>query len=195
MTADTPLNTNGTDQKPPPRRFRCGSRLVCGVVLAAVLFAGAAAGAGVTRHIQHSYPQAVLLLQPKPIAQLANFTPVAIKGEVAETFGSKFIVQDESGRALVDTGPRGDKAPATKGETVTVQGHFANGIIHVDVIVHADGRSEGFGPPRPGHGPGHDPGDRHDEHGPGFGPNHGFGPDHGANHGPDRGPPPPPPAP
>jgi hypothetical protein len=69
---------------------------------------------------------------------------------VAEIFGSMFIVDDGSGRALIDLGPRGRNADAVaKGETVTVQGMFERGIVHAQIVSHADGRTEAFGPPPP----------------------------------------------
>jgi hypothetical protein len=92
------------------------------------------------------------------------------KGQVAEVFGNKFIVQDDSGRTLVDTGPRGEGGKlVAKGETVTVQGHFDNGFIQANVMTRADGTSEAFGPPKHPHherGPDDRPGP-HADRGPG----------------------------
>jgi hypothetical protein len=100
-------------------------------------------GAGANRYIQKHRPQAVLLLEPAPIAQLKDRSPVAVKGQVAEVFGNKFIVQDDSGRTLVDTGPRGEGGKlVAKGETVTVQGQFDNGSIHAIVMTRADGTTK-----------------------------------------------------
>ena len=134
----------------PPRRH-LSRRAIGGGILLAVLVAGAAVGAGGTHLAERWQPQRVMLLQPGPIDQMKDATPVAVKGDVAEIFGNKFIVQDGSGRALVDTGPRGDRAPpAVKGETLTVQGRFDHGVLHAEIVSHADGRNEAFGPP---HGP------------------------------------------
>jgi hypothetical protein len=158
---------------PPPRRFNISPRLMTTGAIIAVLAVGAVGGAGANRYIQKHRPQAVLLLEPAPIAQLKDRSPVAIKGQVAEVFGNKFILQDDSGRTLVDTGPRGEGGkPVAKGETVTVQGQFDNGSIHAIVMTRADGTSEAFGPPRhphPEHGPGDRPGPRADR-GPGGDP-------------------------
>jgi uncharacterized protein YdeI (BOF family) len=160
----------------PSSRFKTKpATLMAGIALA-VLPVGAAAGAGGTRLAQRWQPQPVMLLQAAPIDKMQEDSPVAIKGNVAEIFGNKFIVQDDSGRALVDLGRRGENANAvTRGETVTVQGRFDRGVIHAQVIAHADGRSEAFGPPGP----------------PRRGPPEPLGPR--ADRGPDRGPPPPPP--
>lgn len=135
---------------PPPRQRPWTSRRAIGAgALIAVLVAGAALGAGGTRMAQLYRPQSVMLLQPGAINQMSETSVVAIKGEVADIFGNKFVLQDASGRALIDTGPRGEgRAVAAKGETLTVQGRFERGIVRAEVIVHADGRNEAFGPPK-----------------------------------------------
>jgi hypothetical protein len=146
-------NTSEPKALPPPRRRLHVSRggLAIGA-LAVTLIAGAALGAGGTRLAQNWQPRSVMLLQPAPIDKMAERSPVAIRGDVAEVFRNKFVVQDGSGRALVDTGPRGeDRAIVAKGETVTVQGRFDRGVVHADVLAHADGRNEAFG--APDHGP------------------------------------------
>jgi hypothetical protein len=158
----------------PPRRHAAARRLITAGIVVAVLAVGAAGGAGAYRVIQKHRPQSVLLLLPSPIAQMTDATPVAVKGQVSEIFGNKFIVQDDSGRTLVDTGPRGEgEKLVEKGETITIQGRFDNGVIHAEVMTRADGTSEAFGPPKHPR-PGDRPGRRADR---------------GA--GPDRGPPPP----
>jgi hypothetical protein len=157
--------TSGPKVLPPQRRL--SRRALGGGALLAVLVAGAAVGAGGTHLAERWQPQRVMLLQPAPIDQIKDATPVAVKGEVAEIFGNKFIVQDNSGRALVDTGPRGDRGPvAIKGETLTVQGRFDRGVLHAEIVSHADGRNEAYGPPHgpkgPKGGPKEGPGDRAD---------------------------------
>jgi uncharacterized protein YdeI (BOF family) len=151
--SDTTEN-NQPKALPPPRGPRISARALGMAGAAAILIAGAALGAGGTRLAQNWQPQRVMLLQPAPIAEMREATPVAVKGEVADVFGNKFIVQDGSGRALVDTGPRGeDRTLVAKGETVTVQGRFDRGVIHAQILAHADGRNEAFGPPGPNDGP------------------------------------------
>ena len=190
---------NQPNALPPPERRRRISPRAIGIGGAiAVLIAGAALGAGGTRLAQNWEPQRVMLLQPAAIGDLLEDTPVAVKGEVTDIFGNKFVIQDSSGRALVDTGPRGeDRRIVTKGEAVTVQGRFDRGIIRAQLIAHADGRNEAFG-----HGPKGGPKD-----GPKDSPKGPKGPKDGPRadrDGPpppppprdraDRGPPPPPPA-
>ncbi|MCZ7449878.1 hypothetical protein O8B93_20030 [Agrobacterium rhizogenes] len=129
---------------PPHRKHR---RKTAALTFAAVgmLVVGAAAGAG-----------AVRLTRPTP--EMAPMTPVAIstvkegnlvtlKGKVAEIFGNKFIVQDDSGRALIDTGPEGDDGKVvTVDEAVSIQGRFDNGVLHASYIVRQDGSIEALGP-------------------------------------------------
>jgi hypothetical protein len=145
-------NTAEPRALPPPSRRRLSRGAMATGALAVVLIAGAALGAGGTRLAQTWQPRSVLLLQPAPIGQMAANSAVAIKGDVADVYGNKFVLRDASGGALVDTGPRGEaRVVVTKGETVTVQGRFDRGIVHAEVLAHADGRNEAFGPPD--HGP------------------------------------------
>ncbi|GJD36487.1 DNA-binding protein [Methylobacterium aerolatum] len=86
-------------------------------------------------------------LAPVAIQALAPSGATAIKGEVAEIFGNKFVVQDPTGRALVETGREGEGGRlVAKGEAVTVQGRFENGFLHARVLTHGDGRSQTLGP-------------------------------------------------
>ncbi|QGY04620.1 DNA-binding protein [Methylobacterium mesophilicum SR1.6/6] len=90
--------------------------------------------------------------QPTPVAPvaiqaLAPSGATAVKGEVAEIFGNKFVVQDGTGRALVETGREGEGGGlVAKGETVTVQGRFETGFLHARVLTHGDGRTNLLGP-------------------------------------------------
>lgn len=154
---------NGVDDKvsSADRKGGAGWRRRAGVgVLAGVLAVGAAAGAGATRLAERLQAQPVMLLQPAPIASLRDGAPAAVKGRVAERFGATFVVDDGAGRALVDTGPRGEgRDVVAPDETVTVQGRFERGRLRAQVLVHADGRTEGFEPakpPKPDRGPGRD---------------------------------------
>ncbi len=95
-------------------------------------------------------PQQVMLLTPVAIDRMQPDNVVAVKGTVAEIFGNKFILQDDSGRALVELGPRGEGGNVvTRGEQVMVQGRFDRGFVVAEVLSHSDGRAEAFGPPRP----------------------------------------------
>ncbi|KQT77401.1 hypothetical protein [Methylobacterium sp. Leaf466] len=91
---------------------------------------------------------------PVAVSALASSAATALKGEVAEIYGNKFVLQDATGRALVETGREGEGATlVTKGEAVTVQGRFEKGFLRAATITRADGRVVVLGPaggPRPG---------------------------------------------
>ena len=93
-------------------------------------------------------------MEPVAISALAPSGAVAAKGEVAEIFGNKFILQDGTGRALVETGRQGEGGELVrKGETVTVQGRFEKGFLHASALVRADGTTTSLKPaggPPPG---------------------------------------------
>lgn len=142
---------------------------------------------------------AVAMQATRPSVSMAPATPVAIrslsssgivtiKGRVAEIYGNKFIMQDASGRALVDTGREGeDGRLVTAGEPVTVQGRFDRGLVHAAFLVGPDNKVTALGPlGGPHDGPG--------RHGPRRGPEDGPGappPPPGADR--DGNAPPPPP--
>ena len=137
---------------------------------AGLLALGAAAGAVVMAETRPSVSMAPVT--PVAIRSLASTGIVTIRGRVAEVYGNKFVVDDGTGRALVDTGPAGERrALPAAGAPVTVQGRFERGFVHAAFLVGPDARILALGPLA---GPPHEP---HD--------------------GPDRGPaaPPPPPPP
>lgn len=153
----SPAPKAATEAPVPPHRKHRRKTAAMTFAAVAILAVGAAAGAG-----------AVKLTRPTP--EMAPMTPVAIstvkegnlvtlKGKVAEIFGNKFIVQDDSGRALVDTGPEGENGKAAKvDEAISVQGRFDDGVLHASYIVRQDGTIEALGPAGgpPRHGPKHD---------------------------------------
>jgi len=117
---------------------------------------------------------AVAMKMVRPTAELAPMTPVAIsamptsglvtiKGTVAEIYGNKFVLQDDSGKALVETGPAGEGGGlVTQNEAVTVQGRFDRGFVHASYLVDKDGKAQELrapGPPPPPEfgGPAHPP--------------------------------------
>lgn len=147
------------------RRFGLPPRPALAIGAAAVLAVGAVAGT-VAGHVM------------RPAIEMAPLTPVAIhslaagsnvitvRGRVAEIFGNKLVIDDGSGRALVDTGPEGeDHALAAVGAPVTVQGRFERGFVRASFLVDAGGKVTALGPlggpphdrhgppPRPGEGP------------------------------------------
>lgn len=141
---------------PPSRRPFLMPRLLAGGAAIALLAVGLGVGAIVASYAGGSR---VVAYEPVPavaISALTESSSVAIKGEVAEIFGNKFIVEDPSGRTLVETGPKGEDGDLVEeGEAVTIQGRFEHGFLHATFIVHEDGETVALDqphPPRP-HGP------------------------------------------
>jgi hypothetical protein len=107
-------------------------------------------GGGATAVALQGLRPALVMLTPSPIASMHEWSPIAVKGQVTEIFGNKFVVQDPSGQALVETGRAGEGGGlVAKGETVTVQGRFEHGFIDAAALSHADGRNDFVGPPGP----------------------------------------------
>ena len=116
----------------------------------AALLGAFAVGAGAATLASGGRQTTLVSLTPAPIAAMRDGSPVAVKGDVAEVFGNKFIVADDGGRALVETGRAGEGGSLVSNhEAVTVQGRFEHGFIHAVAITHADGRSDLVGPPGP----------------------------------------------
>lgn len=150
------MATEDTRTSPRSKRVRLAA------AAAALIAVGGTAGAiavGVTRPSIEMAP-----LRPVAIRSLADGESViTLKGRVAEVYGNKFVMADASGRALVDTGRRGeDQALVATGQPVTVQGRFDHGFLHASFLIGADGKVVGLAPaepprghrgPKDGHGP------------------------------------------
>lgn len=158
MSSDNPDTArpepNTHPERPQPtksKRSLIVRRASVAVGAAALLAIGAAAGIGAFVRPTAEMSPAV----PISIAAMPNWGIVTIKGQVAEIFGNKFVVQDGSGRALVETGRAGEGGKlVAKNEAVTVQGRFEEGFIRASFVIHPDGRTEALGgpggPPHPG---------------------------------------------
>lgn len=141
-------NTDTVDPAGPhrshhPRRVR---KHAAAFGLAAIgLVVGLACGAGAMKLVRPNVEMAPMT--PVSISAMADNSLVTIKGKVAEIFGNKFIVQDDSGRVLVETGPEGEGGKlVASNEMVSVQGRFDDGFLHGSYIVREDGRTEALGP-------------------------------------------------
>lgn len=149
------IDGSATELPPPspstsPSPAKTRSRRGLAAALVAVPLALGAAGLSLAQ----SGGAPVAPVAASAIASFAPSGPVAAKGEVAEVFGNKFVVQDGTGRALVETGPRGEGGGLVKvGDTVTVQGRFEHGFLHAALITRPDGSQVVLGPaggPPPG---------------------------------------------
>ncbi|MCI1142245.1 hypothetical protein MOP88_07920 [Sphingomonas sp. WKB10] len=150
---------------------------------AVVVLAASAGGAGAMAMTRPSIEMAPTVATP--IAKLASSSGiVTVKGRVAEVFGNRIVVQDGSGRAMIDAGPDG-ASNLTTGAPVMVQGRYDQGQLRAQFLVGPNGAVEAVGPAHPPHGAGAPPPP------PGAGPAGPPPPPPGA--GPAGAPPPPPP--
>jgi hypothetical protein len=144
------------DHKHRPRKRPTRHFAAFAISAFAVLAVGAAGGATAMKLTRPTVEMAPLA--PVVITSLKDGRSiVTIKGNVAEVYGNKFIVQDDSGRALIETGPAGDDGNLVAvGEPVSVQGRFDDGFLRASYIVHGDGKTDALRPPpgpRPHGGP------------------------------------------
>lgn len=168
-------------------KFSLGSPAKLGLGVAIGLAIGAAGGASAVSLTRPAVEMAPTVATP--VAKLANSSGVVtVKGRVAEVYGDRFVVQDGSGRAMVDGGR---DASVTKGAAVQVQGRYDDGQLRASYLVDAAGKVTPVGPPPPraGKGPhGRGPG----PHGPGGPEARGPGGPGGPGCAPGAMPPPPP---
>ena len=66
-------------------------------------------------------------------------TVVSVRGRVVEVFGDRFVLDDGSGRTLIELG-RGASGLVAVGQVVTLQGDLVDGGLHARFLVAADGR-------------------------------------------------------
>jgi uncharacterized protein YdeI (BOF family) len=140
-----------------------GARGMTAVALLAIGAAGGASAASLTRPAIEMAPTVAT-----PAAKLASATGiVSIKGRVAEVYGDRFVIEDGSGRAMVDAG-RDNGLTLAKGAAITVQGRFDDGQLRASFITTADGEIVQVGPRgRHGHeGKEHRRRDQREEAGP-----------------------------
>jgi hypothetical protein len=121
-----------------------GQRIALGG--AALLAMGAAGGAGAVQLTRPSVEMAPTV--PTAIAKLpATSGIVTVRGRVAGVYGTRFLVEDASGRTLVDAG-RG-AGTLTKGAPVLVQGRFDDGQLRARFLADQGGVREVGAPPPP----------------------------------------------
>ena len=128
-----------------------------GLGAAALLALGAAAGAGAV-----SLSRPAIQMAPTVRTAIASLPAsngiVTIRGRVAAVYGDRFIVQDATGRAMIDAG-RAGRGSLAAGAPILVQGRFDDGQLRAAYLVDGNGRIETAGPgagsdgPRPGPGP------------------------------------------
>ena len=167
---------------------RRGRKLPGRAIVAAVVLLGVGGAVGATAARMAGPAIEVAPLTPVTIASLKSGEGlVTVRGKVAETYGSSFVLADGSGRTLVEGGPQASGL-VSAGAPVTIQGWNRDGVLRASFLVSADGKVTALGPMGHGRGPRHGGPDGPD--GPHEGPGRG-GPDGPGRDGPD-GPPPPP---
>ncbi|WP_151954782.1 hypothetical protein [Sphingomonas sp. EC-HK361] len=151
---------------------------------ATLLALGAAGGAGAVSLTRPSIEMAPTV--STAIAKLPSASGVVtVKGRVAEVYGDRFVLQDATGRTMIDAG-REARGTVQRGAAMTVQGRFDDGQVHASYLVDPQGQIAAVGPAGRPPRPPRDNGPRGEgPDGPGAGPR---GPG-------DGGPPPPPPPP
>ncbi|BBK33558.1 YpeB-like protein with putative protease inhibitory function [Stella humosa] len=116
-------------------------------------------------------------LAQTPIRDVLSPAGISIAGTVTDVFGNKFVLQDGSGKVLVESGPDWHRKLDIKaGETLTITGRPEGGSFEAFTITRADGttievRPAGGPPPWAGKrgpgGPGGPEGRGPDGRGPG----------------------------
>ncbi len=115
---------------------------------------GAAGGAGAVSLTRPAVEMAPTVATP--VARLAaDGGVVTVKGRVAEVYGDRFVLQDGTGRTMVDAGR--DAVPV-KGAALQVQGRYDDGQLRASYLVDPSGKvtAVGRGPRPDRHGPGRD---------------------------------------
>jgi hypothetical protein len=135
-------------------------RTVPGTLLAGTVIFSAGAATGAT--LAHAF-EPVAAMAPAPLVRIASLGTqakpwsgapiVTVRGRVAETYGSRFVVDDGSGHALVDAGREAATVPLAINQVATVQGRFEDGMIRAAFLVGPDGRVTALG--HHGHGRDH----------------------------------------
>jgi uncharacterized protein YdeI (BOF family) len=110
------------------------ARAISAVALLAIGAAGGVSAASLTRPAIEMAPTVAI-----PAAKISTTTGiVSVKGRVAEVYGDRFVIEDGSGRAMIDAG-RDNGLTFTKGAAITAQGRFDDGQLRASFITTADG--------------------------------------------------------
>ncbi|WP_019515155.1 hypothetical protein, partial [Sphingomonas sp. Mn802worker] len=118
-----------------------------GIAAAALVAIGVAGGAGAVSLTRPSIEMAPTV--PTAIARLPQSSGVVtVKGRVAEVYGNRFVVQDGSGRTLVDAGREAQNAVRV-GTPMLVQGRYDQGQLRARFLVDSSGSVQEVGAPPP----------------------------------------------
>ncbi|MDV3457929.1 hypothetical protein RZN05_13115 [Sphingomonas sp. HF-S4] len=125
---------------------------VLGAGAALLLALGAAGGAGAVSLMRP--PIEMAPLNATPIGKLSSGSGVVtVKGKVIDVFGDRIVVQDQTGKTMIDVG-RASNLGLAAGQDVTAQGRYDDGQFRASYLVGANGRVNAIGPAgAPPHGP------------------------------------------
>ena len=127
-------------------------RITLGFAAIGLLAIGGIAGGAVSHEFRPPIEMA-----PTHIVAIRNLATaqgiITIRGRIAESFGNRWVIDDGTGRTLVDGGPHGDgDTLAPLGATVSVQGRFDRDAFRPSFLVDASGTVTPLGPPPGPHG-------------------------------------------
>lgn len=123
------------DWKNPARRIPIRIKLAAGV--AVLLALGGAAGAGAVAYTRPPVEMAPAV--PTAIAKVPQKSGITtVKGRVAEVYGDRFILQDGTGRVMVDAG-HDNLGQVRAGSAVMVQGRYDRGQLRASYLVDPQG--------------------------------------------------------
>lgn len=135
--------TSGSNFK---RRLLAGALILPLLAAAMPSFAQAPAPAAPAAPAAAAQPAAT----PTSIGELRDMSALQLRGRVAERFGNAFVLEDDTGRTLVETGPAGERADLVAvGDDVTVEGRFERGQVRAQALTVAGGERVTIERPRP----------------------------------------------
>jgi hypothetical protein len=129
-------------------KFQLSTRLRLAIASAALLTIGAGLGAAITQATAPIHVMAPGV--PIHISSLAARSsqtwfgePITtVRGRLVEVYGNRFVLDDGSGRVLVEAGHGHERnAPLPLGQVVTAQGRYENGLIRAMFLVGPDGQA------------------------------------------------------
>lgn len=142
MDEQTPQPIPAPAPAEPPRRRRTPMKAaLIGVGLLAV-------GGGATALALNAGGPTIEMapINPVAISGLTDDSLVTLRGRIAEEFGNKAILEDGTGRALLDLGRAGEDTNLIEpGQTVTAQGRFDRGQVRVSFLIDAAGNTRAIG--------------------------------------------------
>lgn len=102
-----------------------------------LLAIGAAGGAGVVSATRSPVEMAPAVITPISRLAMSNGI-VTVRGRIAERFGDRVVLQDATGRTMIDAGRQPGDAIAV-GSSMSAQGRYADGQLRADYLVDGAG--------------------------------------------------------